>query len=69
MGRLTKEERDQVLQLGDQLIDLLTSRSPLVAGFALASVVDSMPPTVQEAMHAAQHLVRKALEWNRKKAN
>jgi hypothetical protein len=69
MGRLTTEEREQASQLGNQLIDLLTSRSPLVAGFALAAVLRSMPPVVQEAMRTAQTLVLKAIEWNRKISN
>jgi hypothetical protein len=69
MNRLTPDERAQAQKLGNQLIDLLTSTTPLIAGFALASVLRSMPPTVLEPLNAAKQLIQRAMDWQRTHSN
>lgn len=68
MGSLTPEEREEASLLGDQLVQLLASKKPLIAGFALAAVMRGMPETVREVFDYARQRIVQALE-SRKRAN
>lgn len=59
---LTPKEHEKALLLGDHLVKLLTSESPLVAGFALAAVLKCMPPSVKEVFNFARERIVKALD-------
>lgn len=67
--RLTSEEREEARLLGVKLVELLTSKGPLIAGFALAAVIRGMPPTFQEVFDFARQRIMRAMEWSRKNAN
>lgn len=69
MSNLTSQEHEEAKQLGNQLVELLTSKSPLIAGFALAAVMKAMPPTVREVFDYARQRIIQAMEWNRKRKN
>ena len=68
-NRMTSDEHEEAKQLGNQLVELLTSKSPLVAGFALAAVMKAMPPTVREVFDYARQKIILAMEWNNKRKN
>lgn len=73
MAILSSTERKQASDLGMKLVQLLSSVKPLVAGFALASVVKAMPQEVRNGMRAATAALqfaqqrlkapKKALPW------
>lgn len=61
MSILKTEERIQASELGTQLVKMLTTVNPLVAGFALQAVIRAMPQVVRDAMRVAETSLRSSL--------